>query len=79
MTAIEHICAGIAEVWGRVLRHDAVPNDANFFDLGGSSLAAIHVAALLQERYGIKLDVIDVFENDDLSALAEVVQKRLAG
>lgn len=79
MTGIDDVRAGVAEVWGRVLRLDGVPDDANFFELGGSSLAAIHVVSLLKERYDVALDVTDVFENDDLSALAELVHTRLPG
>jgi hypothetical protein len=42
----------------------------NFFDLGGNSLTALHLIALVGAD-GWRLDVEDVFDQPDMAALAE--------
>lgn len=78
MLTNDDVCAGLGEIWARVLRLDAVPGEANFLELGGSSLAAVHIAALVQERYAVMLDFADVFNSEDLNALATLVHNRLS-
>lgn len=71
MLPVEEVQAGLAETRGRVLQRDVPANEANF-DLGGSSLAAVHIVSLVQDRYDLTLDLIDIFDNGDLRALAEL-------
>lgn len=60
--------AWVAEQWRRVL--GMPPScDANFFDLGGTSLAAAQLVSQLRQRCPT-LSVADVYENPGLAAMA---------
>lgn len=65
----------VTRAWCQVLRRSAVPPDANFFDVGGYSLAAIQVQRLLREATGIEVAVIDLFRWTTVQGLA----RHLAG
>lgn len=47
--------------------------DDSFLDLHGDSLKAILLTAAIEERFGIVIDVADVFSATSLRALAEQV------
>ncbi|MET7737687.1 acyl carrier protein [Streptomyces sp. NPDC005402] len=78
MREVEDIRKDLLEIFGRVLQRPAIPPEVSFFDLGGSSLAAIQIAAMVEERYGIPMDVIEVFETKGLEDLSLKVHSRLA-
>jgi hypothetical protein len=48
----------------------------NFFELGGHSLKAAAFTARLQSETGTRLDLIDVFRQPTLVALARLAQER---
>ncbi|MEU2340024.1 acyl carrier protein, partial [Streptomyces sp. NPDC013172] len=50
--------------------HRAVGGQENFFDLGGNSLTALRLTALVRAE-GFHLEVEDVFDLPDLRALAD--------
>lgn len=52
--------------------------DANFFELGGDSLAALQLTAALQEAVGTDLSLELVFECRSLRELAERVAEDVA-
>ena len=60
----------VAEVWAQVLGVDRVGADDNFFEAGGHSLLLVRVHAMLVERLGPVLTVIDLFRYPTLSTLA---------
>ncbi len=71
---IERAMAGL---WSEALgRQVAAPGD-NFFDLGGHSLLAIQLALAAETRFGVTLDVVDVFNHPTLGAFCEHVTARL--
>ncbi|MFX8824931.1 acyl carrier protein, partial [Acinetobacter baumannii] len=49
-------------IWRAVLGCDVPHDTANFFDLGGHSLLAIELASQAEQAFGVRLDVIDVFD-----------------
>ncbi len=57
-------------IWCQVLGRDFVPNDTNFFDIGGDSLKAIRVVAIAQKQ-GIKVTVADVCAHPSLQDLSD--------
>ncbi len=63
----------LAEIWGEVLEQDAVPLEANFFDLGGTSLAALRIIGRANERLGAQLCPVDLFEFPTVRTLARKV------
>lgn len=60
----------IAIVWSDLLGCDSPPREANFFQVGGTSLAASRVANRLSDELGVRVPVRDVFRHSELAALA---------
>jgi amino acid adenylation domain-containing protein len=53
----------IAAIWSEVLNLDCVGIDQNFFDIGGHSLSATRVLALVSRRLGLDLPLRSLFEH----------------
>jgi mycobactin peptide synthetase MbtE len=63
------VAAEVRRVWADVLETDHVSGNANFFDLGGTSLHAIRFASRIRSTLGRDLSVADVFEQPRLEDL----------
>jgi len=63
----------IIEIWRDVLGDDDVTADDDFFDLGGSSIAAIRILPKLSEAFGVDAEVGLVFDNPTPGELAAAV------
>ncbi len=61
----------LASLWCEVLGAAFVSRDANFFALGGQSLSAVRLAALVARRFGGRFAASDVFVAPTLAAMAE--------
>jgi amino acid adenylation domain-containing protein len=61
----------IADVWKEVLGGAHVGNEANFFELGGDSIGAIRVTALLRQA-GVQITPIQLFQHPTPEGLAKV-------
>jgi acyl carrier protein len=55
-----------------VLRREDVTAQSNFLDLGGSSLAAIHLVEKLNKQLGIDLSPLAPIEAENLGRLADL-------
>jgi amino acid adenylation domain-containing protein len=60
----------IAAVWREVLALDRVGRHDNFFDLGGHSMLLLRAHGLLEERLGVSLDLLDLFNRPTIASLA---------
>lgn len=60
----------IANAWSQVLKQDVIGVQDNFFDLGGQSLMAVQVLAILREKLDIRIDVVDLFRYPTVRSLA---------
>ncbi|WP_196246484.1 non-ribosomal peptide synthetase [Xanthomonas arboricola] len=69
----------IAAVWQEVLGLERVGLRDNFFDIGGHSLLLIQLHRRLCEELGVELLILDVFQNPNVAALAEHVQRKQKG
>lgn len=65
----------LAQIWQRVLGHDGVKRQDNFFAIGGDSILAIQVVAQARTA-GIALSPRDLFQYASLAALAEAAAER---
>ena len=63
----------VAEVWEKVLNHKQFGMDDDFFDVGGTSLAAIKVISELSEHF--ELDIDDVFGSMTVVHIAECLRE----
>ncbi len=52
--------------------------DANFAESGGTSLAAAHLLAAIEEQYRIRCRAAEVMRQPDLAALAELIRRRVS-
>ncbi|MGV9672577.1 amino acid adenylation domain-containing protein [Gordonia sp. NPDC003504] len=60
----------VADTVAAVLGRDSVSMAHNFFDLGGNSLSATRVSARLSRTTGHRIGIRDIFDADDLAAIA---------
>ncbi|MFI8291557.1 amino acid adenylation domain-containing protein [Streptomyces sp. NPDC085614] len=63
----------LAEVWGSVLNIERIGVTDDFFELGGYSLAATRIAALIGDILGVEIPLRAVFEATDVERQAAVV------
>nr|WP_085995700.1 Pls/PosA family non-ribosomal peptide synthetase [Nocardia transvalensis] len=62
----------VAEQWNSILGAEIGGRDADFFDLGGGSLAAAQLVTALRERFP-QITVADLYDHPRLGALADLL------
>jgi nonribosomal peptide synthetase protein VioG len=67
----------IHELWAAELGTSAFTAEDSFFELGGSSLAALKMIANAKSRLGVPLRVLDLYRNRDFSAFVRLVDERI--
>jgi acyl carrier protein len=60
----------LAALLREVLGVEKVSREDNFFELGGNSLQMVKVHARMQETFGVDLQVVQLFTNPTVAALA---------
>lgn len=65
---------GLAQIWLELLGVDRVGHDDDFFMLGGHSLLATRVISRIDERFGVRLTLRDIFDAPTIAQLARRVQ-----
>lgn len=60
----------VQSIWAEVLNLASVRTDANFFDLGGTSLLLVRVHAAIQARLGRDIALNDLFAHPTIDGLA---------
>lgn len=63
--------------WQEVLGLDSIGTTAHFFDLGGHSVLVLRLLTRIRDRWGVQLDVTQVYEHPTLPELARLVSSRL--
>lgn len=62
----------LTDIWADILQIDRCGIDDNFFDLGGTSLLILQVAAGIQEKLGITdLPIVKLFQHSTIAKLAK--------
>jgi amino acid adenylation domain-containing protein len=64
--------------WRDILKVKNVTDTDNFFVLGGHSLNASQVLNRISNVFGVELNFEDFFYNPEISALAKIIEERLA-
>ncbi|EUA85843.1 condensation domain protein [Mycobacterium ulcerans str. Harvey] len=66
----------LARVWEEILGTPVTNADANFFNIGGHSLAALRAIMRLRERMGVTLQMRDFVRAGSLTALAALIEEK---
>jgi amino acid adenylation domain-containing protein len=67
----------LSEIWSEVLQIEKIGVHDNFLELGGNSLAAIRITSRVNNAFDLDLPVNTVFENPNISKLAEHIEKSI--
>lgn len=70
--------AGVADIWGRLLRVKRVGRADDFFLMGGQSLIATQMVSRVWERFGVEISLDLIFTNTTVEAFAATVRKAAA-
>lgn len=60
-------------IWCAVLKIDAIGVSDDFFELGGNSLSAMNIIALIQDHFSIHLSLRTVFDYPTITTLAQAI------
>jgi acyl carrier protein len=63
----------LSSLWKRLLGHDSFEPDDSFFDVGGHSLVANRLCLAIEESFGVRMTVIDVFDNSTLRQQLQLI------
>jgi acyl carrier protein len=69
----ENLMAAISEVFSP---HE-VSLESTFDSLEATSVSMLRLMALLQGRFGVTLDVVDMFSVEDIGDLMQLVEERV--
>ena len=64
-------------IWARVLKLEKIGIDDNFFDLGGTSLAAIQVSFQIQQDLKVNITLQDLFNRPTIAGLSRKIEAEL--
>jgi acyl carrier protein len=76
--APNEIEARIGAIWSELLGVDDIALDDDFFALGGHSLMATRIIARIEEQFGARLSLRDLFEGPSIRQLAQKVVAQAA-
>src|SRR5262245_21334715 len=74
---LEHL---VTQCWSEVLGSSEIGPDDNFFDVGGTSLQAVKLHLLLQQRLNVEVPILALFQHPSVRGFVEaVLDVRVAG
>lgn len=66
----------IARIWSDALDRPTIGRDDSFFDLGGNSLRATRLLALVDGRLVVRVTTQELYENPTVAGMAATVERR---
>ncbi|HET9281982.1 MAG TPA: amino acid adenylation domain-containing protein [Candidatus Angelobacter sp.] len=70
--------ARLAEIWKQVLAISSVGVDENFFQIGGHSLIAVRMMAMIRNHFQRSLPLASLFQNPTIASLARMLAQKEA-
>jgi acyl carrier protein len=68
----------LGAMWSELLDCDHATEDSDFFECGGTSILAVHLAASIQEEFGVPVDAVEVVVERRFGRIAGLVGERRA-
>jgi acyl carrier protein len=68
----------LAQIWAETLGVEKIGIHDNFFELGGHSVLAMQIANKALAHFEVELELIKLFENPTIAAIAEMIEGKLA-
>jgi len=66
----------LAKLCAEVIGVNSVSPEENFSDVGGDSVTAARLAVLMEQRWGIELDIFTIIAADSLNEIHEGLMAR---
>ncbi|EFM11864.1 6-deoxyerythronolide-B synthase [Paenibacillus curdlanolyticus YK9] len=74
--SMEEVVGKITEMWKEVLGYDDMPENASFFEVGGTSLSAVKLLRLLRDAFQVQVEIADLYSYSTIRELAGYVKER---
>ncbi|GAA4225083.1 hypothetical protein GCM10022254_06190 [Actinomadura meridiana] len=68
----------LSEMWSDLLECGAVTEESDFFECGGTSVTAVHLAALIQDQFGVTFDAVEVVVERKFGKMTDLLTLRCA-
>lgn len=78
-TVSENLTIALQTVWKELLQINHISDSDDFFELGGNSLLAIRLAALLESNLKLKIDLSELLQNSRFSAQLQMIAGKSSG
>jgi len=66
----------LANLWQELLKRESLDRDEEFFDLGGDSLQAVRLIAMIEERFGVMIPLHTLLESPTIAQLAVAIEEQ---
>ncbi len=66
---------GLLEIWKELLGKEAIGVTDNFFELGGHSIRVARLAALIADRYQVKIPLSEIYRNPTVRLLSKRIDE----
>jgi acyl carrier protein len=75
VTTHDDVHSKLAEIWKSTFGQQAIGMTGDFFQLGGTSLQAVHLFAKIEETFGVKLPLSTLLRATTIKDLSEAIRK----
>jgi len=75
ITARDLVELRLSQIWADLLDLAWVPVNADFFQVGGSSLSAIRLLARIEQQMGVRIPLAQLFQGAHIESLASIVRQ----
>jgi amino acid adenylation domain-containing protein len=65
-------------IWQKLFAGSPIATDSDFFDLGGDSLLMLQLQSMIDRKFGLRLNAIDITTQPTVRQLSKWAEKRLA-